>query len=100
MTPDTWKSADPLKLTETENGDSELINISGADPGYDVQCDWVIKAGEDPAAKMDQVSATFPTTPTPTVVKFHVVDVTTENLGGKPAKQSVKLKNRESMTYV
>lgn len=94
----TWREADPLAVEALKNGNSETINYTGSDPGIDAECEWVIKAGKAPAKKLDEVVATFPGA-VPTTKVFIVVEAPTQNFGGKPLRQSVRLEHRESMTY-
>ena len=89
----TWRERDTTDMTVTKDGASETHNKTYADPGVDVQCEWVIMSGQTPAKKGDVVTSGGESP----ARKFTVDDVETMDLGGKPLKQSVTLSYKASL---
>jgi hypothetical protein len=91
----SWKEAPVLDVEETEDGNSETRLIEGVNPGIDAECEWVVKSGETSAAHLDVVLATY--ADESTTEKFVVIEPPQYERSGRRIKQTVKLKQRDSL---
>lgn len=91
----TWRERDAADVDETENEDSETINLAIADPGVDCEGEWAVKTGQTPAKKGDLVTSTAPTTR-----RFVVMEVENFSFGGRVHKQRVQLMFRTKLDTV
>jgi hypothetical protein len=92
----TWKEKDNTAMKDYKNGASLTVLSSFTDPGADVTCTIILNAAAALIVKGSSLTPTTDIVGTPRT--FLVVDVDTDEFGGDPCQQHLKLRYKVAQT--